>query len=118
MAEIEAESGRRMGREPAVRQGRGVARAWNQYRVANGVGADWTDRGRVGDQRACDARRAMALRAAERRRRVGREGIDRQRISKPFLSSLPHVCALLSADGARALPKKIGGDGITLSDLL
>src|SRR5580704_8506341 len=65
MAEVEAESGRRMGRKPAVGQGCGVARARDQYRVANGVGFDRIDRRRVGNQRACDARRAMALRATE-----------------------------------------------------
>src|SRR5713101_6880356 len=64
VAKVEAESGRRMGREPAVGQRSGVARSRNQHRVANGVGADRIDCGRIRDQRACDARRAMALRAA------------------------------------------------------
>ena len=61
VAQIETESRRRMGREPARGQRSGVARARNQHRVADGVGADRIDRGRGGHQRQCDARRAVAL---------------------------------------------------------
>ena len=59
------------GESPLSRQGSGVARARDQHRVANRVGADRIARGRGRAQRACDARRAMALRAAERRRARG-----------------------------------------------
>ncbi len=46
MAQVEAESRRRMGREPTVGQGSLVARARHQHRVADGVGADRIARGR------------------------------------------------------------------------
>src|SRR5208337_1771226 len=51
VAQVEAESRRRLGREPAVGQRSRVARARKQHGVADGVGADRIDRGRVRNQR-------------------------------------------------------------------
>src|ERR1700687_2574895 len=91
LAQVETESRWRMGRESALGQGSGVARTRDQPRLANRVGVDRIDRGRRRAQRTRDAWRPVALRAAERRRRVDRAGVHWQRVPQSLLSSLTHV---------------------------
>src|ERR1700687_3266703 len=110
LAQVETESRWRMGREPALGQGSGVARTRDQHRLANRVGVDRIDRGRRRAQRTRDAWRRVALRAAERRRRVDRAVVHWKRFSESFLSSLPYVSSLLSADSARTFPPAARGD--------
>jgi hypothetical protein len=114
MAEIRAKSRWRLGRDLPRRQGTRAEGQRYEHAVADRLGVDRINRGRGRDQRQRDARRRLADRAAKQRRPLGRCGVYWHWIPQPFLSSLPHVRALLSADGARSIPPADGGTSCAL----
>src|ERR1700693_3716920 len=104
LAEVEAERRRRMGRELPERQGPELARARDEHRLADGVGADRAASRRGRHQRERPARHPMAAGAAEWRGLVGREGVHRQRIPQSLLYAVLPLSALLPVAGIGELP--------------
>ena len=97
---------RRLRRDGRVVRRRDARRAGREHAVADRVGGPRPARRPTGRARADRARRRVARADAERRRHVGRAAVHRHRIPAPLLPPLPHVPALLPADGARPVPAR------------
>ncbi len=104
VAQVGAELRWRMGRELSRRQRSGAQGQRREHSVADRMGLDRINRRRGPNQRPLDARGGLAGRRTEQRWSLGGHRVHWYRFPQSFLSSLSHVCTLLSADGAGPIP--------------
>ena len=112
LARVPPERGRRLRRDARVVRRRVARRPRREHAVADGVGGHGAAR-----RRAAVVAGGRARRRAPARRRRRADGtwdetaVDRHRLPAPLLPPLPHVPALLPADGARPVRARASRGG-------